>query len=453
MRVYIISFLCMVGLLCAEEAQVILCENGKETAQWALELIQHAEQSIDFCPCFTGGELMDELFLAIEERMQTFPKLRAHILMSTFFLEPSNIALIERLRQQYSRQFQLTYTTSVMDFQTDIRAIDNHVKLLIIDETYFISGGSNYDYAICSEGTFTPTRRPKDCIVGSRLPSGSRDQDFIGKSRSIARELRIDLHNMIAMWKDFQTRKHFSSYNPDDFADVTTFYEIDPTHSSYISRFDDSSNLLTCKNLYKVMSGPMHIPNHIAQEYSRLIDQAETEILIGNLHFAPTDSIFESLLRAIRRGVKVTVITNGVHEFSPNCTTTMSLANILYYIPALYGKTYRFWEKKKCERDSVYPTAIHEYFVDDILYHKKVMVVDEKFFLIGSYNLGLRSDISDYELVFVMESPEVAQEAKKILQRDLQYTRQVTPSQARTWYFTLTTFYEAELQKMFNCFF
>ena len=91
-----------------------------------------------------------------------------------------------------------------------------------------------------------------------------------------------------------------------------------------------------------------------------------------------------------------------------------------------------------------------EYDVKDILYHKKVMVVDRRYTIIGSYNLGIRSDMSDYELVFLIDSEEVAETALKVLRRDLILSREVSPELARSWYFDPVTAYIAGTQRQFH---
>jgi phosphatidylserine/phosphatidylglycerophosphate/cardiolipin synthase-like enzyme len=54
---------------------------------------------------------------------------------------------------------------------------------------------------------------------------------------------------------------------------------------------------------------------------------------------------------------------------------------------------------------------VYEWIDPLSLYHRKVMVIDEKHIIIGSYNLGIKSANYDYECALVIEdSPEIAKD-------------------------------------------
>jgi phosphatidylserine/phosphatidylglycerophosphate/cardiolipin synthase-like enzyme len=438
----------------AEDHQIIVCENSLEMIQWAHKLIGHAEQSIEFSPCFFGGQLLHEMLGTIEAKLKTHPKLKVSLIMSMAFLEPSDIELVTRLQKQYFRQFHVSFTSSVITIGQDLVAVDNHVKMLVVDEQYFIVGGTNYDYSICSEGTTTPKKRIKDCLIGSKLSSGARDQDVIGKG-CVAKELRYHFYLLSALWDDYNKSKKLASADPYFYASKSRIWDLDETKKRPLQAFDSFQDKVSLADhhIQMILGSPTDSPNKITKAYCDLINSAEKEIWIGNLHYAPVDPIAKALMQAVKRGVKVHVISNGVHDNSPESTRFISLPNRLYYIPTFYGRTFGFFDKSKCQKMPVGAVKIYEYNVFDILYHKKVMIVDNHTFVVGSYNLGFRSDNSDHELIMIIQNSEVAHKARTILQRDILFSREVTPQMARDWYFDPILNYQAEVQRKLNNFF
>ena len=72
--------------------------------------------------------------------------------------------------------------------------------------------------------------------------------------------------------------------------------------------------------------------------------------------------------------------------------------------------------------------------------------------MIGTYNLGTRSDAGDYEIVLVIESPAVARDILKVLERDKTFCEEITPARARGWYFNPVTSYVGAFEETFHGF-
>ncbi|MCH9609347.1 MAG: Cardiolipin synthase [Chlamydiales bacterium] len=454
MRKLILVLCLLFGVLKGEDVKIIACDNSLEMVDWGLEFIQHAEQSIDFAACFFGGEVLQTYLKSIEEQMRKHPKLKVNILMMPTFLEPRDKEFLFRLEREFTRQLHVTQTSSVIHVGKELFAIDNHVKMLVVDETYFTMGGTNLDDALCAEGTFPKERRKKEVLIGDKLPSGARDQDVVGRSALIAKEMRQKFHKLTTVWDEYNKYKRFASTNPDDFEGKTRYEEIDKGRRPFVEKFECADEPITIDSsqIKMILSGSMHNPNWITQEYCHLIENAKKEIVIGNLHFAPAEPMMDKLINASKRGVKTTVITNGIHDRAPSCNAYMSWPNRMNYLPLLYGKKFSFWEKSRCKNTPKCDAHFYEYYVKDILYHKKVMVVDRRYFVIGSYNLGLRSDQADYEYVFVIDSPQVAEEALKVLDKDIKFSLPVSEKKIQEWYFKPMISYQAEVQKQFNVF-
>ncbi|MCH9609346.1 MAG: putative cardiolipin synthase YwiE [Chlamydiales bacterium] len=442
------------GLLRAEEVKIIACDNGVEMVEYGLEMIKQAERSIEFAPCFFGGELLHQYLDAIEKQMQKHRSLTVYLLTGTAYLEKKDIQHLTALEKKYQRQLKVVKTTSIVDFSSELSAIDNHIKMLVVDEYYFAMGGTNYDWVLCSEGTEPVVREKKSIYIGEQLPSGARDQDVVGRSPLIAKELRQKFHRLFALWVSFDKTKRFNSKNPEDFEELSAYVEIDCSETPFIKRFEEAptATTLDTSKMKLVIGGAWEQTNSITKEYCRLIDEAKEEILIGNLYFCPASSLYTALMNAANRGVKITVITNGVNQVSPPYNSLFCWANRINYLPILMGRGYFIWEKTKCKNDPMNAVQFYEYYVEDTLYHKKIMIVDKQTFVIGSYNLGKRSDLSDYEMVSVIDSVEVAKHALKIYQKDLDHSKKLTIDEIRDWYFDPLISYKAKVQNTLHPF-
>ena len=343
----------------------------------------------------------------------------------------------------------MEFTASVAVMWPDITGIDNHAKCFIVDEKYFSLGGTNLDVAACTEGTWTPPRNyNKSPLISQIWPSGMRDQDLVGKGE-LASQLRHHFHKFYALWENYNRTGVFEK-DPEKFANNNHYFQV--TQRAAVAKFDQSEKrrFLNRDKVKILIGGPHQQLSLITQEYVRLIDAAQKEIIIANLYFCPVDSIFQALLRAVNRGVKITVITNGVSDMAPDYTQYFCWANRIHYVPLFYGRTFLLWDQWNMGGLPVKDTRIFEYHVKDILLHKKMMIVDGRTLVVGSYNFGSRSDNGDYELVLVAESEELAEDLKKVHEKDLSHSRQVFPAEACSWYFDPFKVSLGELQKRFH---
>lgn len=99
------------------------------------------------------------------------------------------------------------------------------------------------------------------------------------------------------------------------------------------------------------------------------------------------------------------------------------------------------------KREKLKNTHIYEYGVPEVLLHKKVMIVDGHLVMIGSYNLGLKSD-KDHEMNLLIDSVEVAAAARQLVEEERALSREITPDQAVSWYFDPGISYVGRLQRM-----
>ncbi len=431
-----------------EDNQILVVDNGLEMFEWDLEFVSFAEQSVEVNACFLGGTIAQRLFAALDVRLSEASQLHAYILTAAILLEKEDWEYIELLRAKYPGRFHFQLNVTVPTLTPDIAGIDNHCKMFIVDETYFSVGGTNLDQSQCTDGSYTPPRNNnKLSTLADSLPAGMRDQDIVGKG-SFAQNLRKMFHQQYALWENYDRTGIFEK-------DVTKFeknHYFEITQRGCADRFENLSEkrLLSSENMKLIGGGPHQKQNAITLAYVKLIEEAKEEIFIGNLYSCPVEPILDALLAAINRGVKLNFITNGVSEIAPQYTQFFCWANRIHYVPLFYGKTYHFWDAWTMDRQPLLNTRIFEYHLKDVLYHKKMMIIDGKKCVVGSYNLGYRSHMGDYELIVEMDSEEIASDLRRVLERDLMYSREVLPKEACAWYFDPLKVSLGEMQKRFH---
>jgi cardiolipin synthase A/B len=132
------------------------------------------------------------------------------------------------------------------------------------------------------------------------------------------------------------------------------------------------------------------------------ITSAQKSIHIANPYFLPDDRIEEALINAVKRGVRVVVLTpeKGDH-------TTTSSASRNGFGPYLLGGV-----------------EIYEYH--PALMHTKAMVVDGIWATVGSANFDNRSAAINEEINLVVYDAGFAGQLEKSFQEDLKYSKKLT---------------------------
>ncbi|MFD1708705.1 cardiolipin synthase [Siminovitchia sediminis] len=131
------------------------------------------------------------------------------------------------------------------------------------------------------------------------------------------------------------------------------------------------------------------------KEILRLINEAEKSIFIGTPYFIPPDAVFSGLVRAIERGVTVTVL---VPNMSDHPLVKEASLHYLRIILAGGGSVYQ------------YETGF---------FHAKVLLIDQKVCDIGTANFDCRSFHINFEINCFVYDPEFICETEKVLQADI----------------------------------
>lgn len=454
-KILLILLLCSLSLKGEEKELIIACHHGKEMLPLVFSCIEEAEQSVELSLCIAGGDILHSVLQILEKRMQERSHLKVHLMAATTLLIKKDLDAIEQMGERFKDRFFYVYTMPVPYFVPEIITVDNHMKGVIVDERYYSIGGSNFDDALISEGTFTPTpSRPPSGGLRDQLPLGNRDQDVVGRGESTAKELRICFFKQFALWRHYNEYPDNFIHDPEQFTLSSSYFSLDSSKKkAFVKAVEHSEKKCFPTTVSVVASGPMDQENRISKTYEQLIKGAKEEIIIGNLYFQPTQKVMESLQAAVQRGVDCTLITNGLYDNSPFFCPFFAWASRTNYLPLLYCKEYEFWDYRIALRErELFKVHIFEYHIGEIMYHKKTMVVDRRWALIGSYNLGSRSHCCDYEVVLVIDSEDVANKFLAIYEEDKKCSEPISSSQAIDWYFDPLTSYLGALQKQIRNF-
>jgi cardiolipin synthase len=172
--------------------------------------------------------------------------------------------------------------------------------------------------------------------------------------------------------------------------------EISLLFSKSFQRSWKTHNILNPKKIkslvYKGFEIIQDIPSYIhkitEKKYIRLINDSKKEINIETPYFVPSKKIRKSLYKAVKRGIRVNIVIprhSGVRivDFVRN--------NIL---GELYENGINLWYYNK-----------HT--------HSKLLIVDNRFFLLGSSNLDYRSFLHQYEINFLGNNKFIIKLLKK----------------------------------------
>ncbi len=149
-------------------------------------------------------------------------------------------------------------------------------------------------------------------------------------------------------------------------------------------------------------SGPGLNFSRAVRVFTRLIGLARDRVLLSMAYFLPTGRVLRTIYRAGRHGAGITVIVPGVSD-----------------VPLVQRAT-RFLYEQLLKRD----VAIFER--QRSMLHSKLMVVDDRYTVVGSCNLDPRSLEINLEFLAVIRSKEMAAAAARICDEELAASRRVT---------------------------
>ncbi len=150
-----------------------------------------------------------------------------------------------------------------------------------------------------------------------------------------------------------------------------------------------------------VSGGPRHRRSYIREAFQVNIASAVNEILIATPYFVPGLRIVRSLLRAVRRGVRVRLLLPARSD-----VPLVLLLGRSSYATLLRGGVEIF----EMERE---------------ILHAKVMLIDSERTVIGSANLDQRSFHRNFEINCIVDNVEFGSQVRALLQEEITISRKV----------------------------
>jgi len=147
--------------------------------------------------------------------------------------------------------------------------------------------------------------------------------------------------------------------------------------------------------------GPHHNRSRIRSAFRMAIAGASESVSIMNPYFVPGPRLVRSLLRAASRGVMVKLVLPAKTD-----VPLVRLVSRSYYAQLLKGGIEIF------EREST-------------MLHAKVMLIDDRWAVIGSANLDQRSFHRNFEVNVIVESPEFGRQVADMFSDDLARSRRI----------------------------
>lgn len=367
---------------------VVLSTSAEESFQWKKDLISSAEQSIELSPNFAGGRPFRQTLMLIAERLAAKPELKAHLLLSKDLLEQMDLKFLEVLSKKYPQRFVYLISDRLMIWdQNGVHSEENHAKLLVVDGKYAMTGGTGIhkrmNRSTCAQEEFDFNE-----TMGARcLDPAFCDTDIAISGKPVL-AARRQFFRLFQQWEQRMGQTHGDK--------PSRFYALAQGKAGICPQFETAPHLVKGARVKLLVSGPEHGRlNPISREICTLIRQSKSTIQIAQPYLDPVNKIKHALRCKREAGVEITAIFNGTHNTHRHYTFSFATR-----------KNYNLFDKA------------YEYRGENQLYHKKVGIFDKKVSCIGSYNFGEKSAAYDSEVLCVIESPEVAAQLERSLQKD-----------------------------------
>src|SRR5262249_6125169 len=148
-----------------------------------------------------GGAALSRTLEILKMQLKNKPNLKVRILALPDFLQRKDRLQLKKMKNEFGKRFNYLITSPKTRFDQSFKYCENHVKLVIVDEKYFVTGGSSITDRLASKGDQTPHRNVKNDTFFERcLAGGYRDHDIVGKG-PLAKVMREGFFKLYASWQ------------------------------------------------------------------------------------------------------------------------------------------------------------------------------------------------------------------------------------------------------------
>lgn len=397
--------------------QILFCPTGPSSVEWKEKLINIAEHSLEISGSYCGGKPFDRLLKLFEQKLEQNDKIVIRILTSPAFISSEQHAIINTLTERYPTRFEVVETASTWEWGLrNVKMIENHGKMFVADQKYFVTGGNNITNWQLSKEQLEEINYEGTLGLGRLM-----DIDIAGRG-DVAKKLKGHFDDLWLKWK--------SSTGKEKNEVLDKGHDLNADEINSLPNFEALDNQVLLEGECSVINGnASQGKNNLCEnEYLKMIGNATNRIVIANFLFN-NKRIKKALNLAIRKGVNVEVLTNGDGpelNFAQKLQGTRNLCNVksLFRATHLPGAgTFTLSVQKK----------------QNTYLHAKMMVVDDEILTIGSFNIDKKSARCDDETILVFKSEEIAKEALKHIENIKTELDPLTEEETESLSFTTST--------------
>lgn len=381
-------------------------EDPTESYQWKKEFVKNAKYSLEISG-YCGGKPFQEFLKIIKDKLTENPDFKVRIITNSNMLNREDEDLYRLLMAEHPNHFEVVECYAVWTVFPKLERHENHTKMIIADQKYFIMGGTGVTNRLLKQGTVKAAGGN-----GAFLSNGNRDVDIAGEG-AVAKILKDEFDLIWNKWKQLLGKKE--NLNLDSGGELSA---VGMSERACISRFNSDTDVVCDVAFSHPEQGKQNLG---VQTYTKLIDEARSTIRISNMVFNQKN-IIQALNRAIKRGVNVEVITNGDTKKCSFASRTLGPRNRLHYEKLI----------RNSKKTNAGTCQIFEFQEPDILLHSKAMVIDEKTLLIGSFNISSESARCDDESLFIVQSDKLAKQAIEAFESFKRYSKQISEEKFNT---------------------
>ena len=260
----------------ADQTHILSTEHGSETIRWKYDLLWKAEQSIEFSPNYGGGYVLQLCLKIMSERLKVKENLQVHIVISNNFLEDLDYSLFKEIKNKYPLRFHYLITSKQPCWKY-AGFSENHEKLLIVDEKYFVAGGSGIKASMVTRGDEKPTLTTAKKTWDSYYVSPSfRDMDVVGCG-ALSKVLRTHFFDL------FQT---MAAQNTKQYP-MNRYFKIDEALSCKFEKFESCSKVIRNVAIKVLFSNPNrgNEENQITKAICKSLLSAKKAVTIAHMDF------------------------------------------------------------------------------------------------------------------------------------------------------------------------
>ncbi|PKK90336.1 MAG: hypothetical protein CVV64_10245 [Candidatus Wallbacteria bacterium HGW-Wallbacteria-1] len=297
----------------------------------------------------------------------------------------------------------------------------NHDKIVIVDSNLVITGGRNISKDYFADVRDDPTVfRDTDVLMeGSDIATSMKmafDEEFTSLKNytinkewlgnwSSKRKYLVLAGMAMNRWINGQGlyTKKVGDFDPTMFNSELELYKNSTWYSSYRPFHGDRVSPIKILDKHSIAGDR----NDITGSIIKLMDSCQEEIIIQNPYVILTKQVWEALIRAGKRGVKVIIHTN-----SP--VSSDSLLTQAFFL--------NDWKKVL----KLIPNSEIWAFVGVRKLHAKIFVFDRKVATVGTYNMDAMSESINSEVMACIKSRTFATRSALRTMEDIKDSRQFT---------------------------